>query len=81
MELWNWLRQMPQVVRELDTELVDLRKTTTATSSELKQFYSESNTTAKQLGVTTKEIISQASEWSRLGHAIKDAQTLSLIHI
>lgn len=77
MELWNWLRQMPQVVRELDTELVDLRKTTTATSSELKQFYSESNTTAKQLGVTTKEIISQASEWSRLGYAIKDAQTMS----
>ena len=68
---------MPQVVRELDTELVDLRKTTTATSSELKQFYSESNTTAKQLGVTTKEIISQASEWSRLGYAIKDAQTMS----
>ncbi|EHG33536.1 phage tail tape measure protein [Enterocloster clostridioformis] len=77
MELWHWLRQMPQVVRELDTELVDLRKTTTATSSELKQFYSESNTTAKQLGVTTKEIISQASEWSRLGYAIKDAQTMS----
>lgn len=77
MELWNWLRQMPQTIRELDTELVDLRKTTTATSNELRQFYDESNSTAKQLGVTTKEIISQASEWSRLGYAIKDAQTMS----
>lgn len=77
MEMWNLFRRMPQTVRELDTELVDLRKTTTATSSELKQFYNESNNTAKQLGVTTKEIISQASEWSRLGYSIKDAQTMS----
>lgn len=77
MELWNLFRRMPQTIKELDTELVDLKKTTTATSNELIQFYSESNTTAKQLGVTTKEIISQASEWSRLGYAIKDAQTMS----
>lgn len=77
MELWNWLKQMPRTIRELDTELVDLRKTTTATTNELENFYYDSNKTAKQLGVTTKEIISQTSEWSRLGYAINDAQTLA----
>jgi len=35
-------------------------------SSELEQFYYDSNDVAKQMGVTTKEIIDQASSWSRL---------------
>lgn len=54
-------------VKALDTALVDLKKTTTMTNSELEDFYYSSNKVAKQMGVTTKEIISQASAWSRLG--------------
>ena len=54
-------------VRELDTALVDLTKTTTMTKSQLEQFYYTANDTAKQMGVTTKEIIDQAAAWSRLG--------------
>lgn len=53
-------------VKALDTALVDLKKTTTMTNSELKDFYYSSNKVAKQMGVTTKEIINQASAWSRL---------------
>lgn len=54
-------------VIELDTALVDLRKTTTMTNNELEDFYYSSNKVAKQMGVTTEEIINQASAWSRLG--------------
>ena len=54
-------------VVELDTALVDLKKTTDATESQLESFYYSSNDIAKQLGVTTKEVISAAAEWSRLG--------------
>ena len=54
-------------VRSLDTALVDLKKTTTMTASELENFYYSSNKVAKQMGVTTEEIINQASAWSRLG--------------
>lgn len=53
-------------VRQLDTALVDLKKTTTMTSSELEKFYYDSNKVAKQMGVTTEEIINQAAAWSRL---------------
>lgn len=60
-------------VIELDTALVDLRKTTTMTYSELKKFYYESNEVAKQMGVTTAEIINQASAWSRLGYSSEEA--------
>ena len=64
-------------VVELDTALVDLKKTTDATEGQLKSFYYASNDIAKQLGVTTKEVISAAAEWSRLGFSIKDAETMA----
>lgn len=71
------VKQMVSSVYELDTELIDLRKTTDATSAQLEDFYHISNNVAKQLGVATREVISQTSEWSRLGYAISDAQTMS----
>lgn len=60
-------------VVELDTALVDLRKTTSMTYGELEKFYYEANIVAKQMGVTTAEIINQASAWSRLGYSSAEA--------
>lgn len=62
-------------VAELDTALVDLRKTFKGTSEDLEEFYYDANDIAKQLGVTTKEVITQASAWSRLGYSTKEAAT------
>lgn len=61
------IKQGINTVKELDTALVDLKKTTTMTGNELENFYYDSNKVAKQMGVTTEEIINQASAWSRLG--------------
>ena len=62
-------------IKALDTALVDLKKTTTMTNSELEDFYYSSNKVAKQMGVTTEEIINQAAEFSRLGYSSKEAAT------
>lgn len=62
----NAVRNTVATVTELDTALVDLKKTTSMNTSELNQFYFDSNKVAKQMGVTTQEIINQASAWSRL---------------
>ena len=62
-------------VKELDTSLVDLKKTTSMTASQLEEFYYTANDVAKQMGVTTKEIIDQASAWSRLGYSSQEAST------
>lgn len=62
-------------VRKLDTALVDLKKTTTMNSNELEKFYYDSNKVAKQMGVTTEEIINQASAWSRLGFSSGETAT------
>lgn len=71
----RYLRSAISTVKELDYALVDLKKTTSMSDSELRQFYFDSNDTAKALGVTTKEIIDQAAAWSRLGYSSKDAAT------
>lgn len=69
------VRQGVSTVVSLDTALVDLRKTTSMTSDELKQFHYDANDVAKQMGVTTEEIINQASAWSRLGYSTAEAST------
>ena len=71
----NYVRQMPSVVTELDTSLVDLAKTADMSADELKEFYYASNDVAKQMGVTTNEILTQASAWSRLGFNTAESAT------
>lgn len=67
--------QAISTVVELDTALIDLKKTTSMNNAELEDFYYTSNDVAKQMGVTTQEIIEQASSWSRLGYNSKEAST------
>ena len=67
------IRSMVTDVVELDTALVDLKKTFAGTETDLKELYLSANETAKQLGVTTKDILEQASAWSRLGYSSSEA--------
>lgn len=75
-DLIRYIRTMISTLVDLDTQLIDLRKTTTMSASELNNFYHSSSDVAKQLGVTTSEIISQAAAWSRLGYSSNEAATL-----
>ena len=61
------IKQGINLVRDLDNALLDLKKTTTMSKSDLTSFYKDANKEAKELGVSTKQIIEQASSWSRLG--------------
>ena len=61
----------------LDTAMIDLRKTTEATEEEYRKFFHTANDTAKALGVTTEEVISQTAEWSRLGYTMEEAAKLA----
>lgn len=74
-DLIRYARTAITTIIDLDTQLVDLRKTTKMNDTELEEFYKNSSNVAKQLGVTTSEIISQASAWSRLGYNTKETST------
>ena len=71
----NGVKKAVSTITELDTALVDLKKTTAMNENQLENFYYDSNNVAKQMGVTTKEIIDQASAWSRLGFSTNEAAT------
>lgn len=75
MKLVNGVKQGINTIVDLDTALIDLRKTTTMSGSELEQFYYDANEAAKDLGVTTRDIIQSAADWSRLGYSDKDSAT------
>lgn len=72
MKMINSISNGIKTVVDLDTALIDLRKTAKMSSGELSQFYFDANTEAKNLGVTTQEIIEQAAAWSRLGYSTAD---------
>lgn len=69
----GYIRTAITTISDLDTQLVDLRKTTQMNTLELDEFYRASTNVGKELGVTTSEIISQAAAWSRLGYNTKEA--------
>lgn len=71
------LRQAVSTIVDLDTAMIDLQKVTTATVSEYQKFYQTANDTAKALGVTTEEVISQTAEWARLGYTLSEASELA----
>lgn len=60
--VFNELKQGVKTVVELDTALVDLQKTSTATPKQLNSFYKEANNIAKQYGTTTQQIIQGAAD-------------------
>lgn len=62
-------------ITALDTALVDLKKTAQMTSEQLDDFYLSSNDVAKEMGVSTEDIINQASAWSRLGYSTNEQAT------
>lgn len=70
------IREGVDVVVGLDTALVDLQKTTTMSGSQLATFYKDANTAAKELGVTTKDMIQSAADWSRMGYSDKNSSEM-----
>ena len=74
-DLIQYGKQAAQTIINLDTALVDLKKTTTMSASQLKEFYFDANDVAKQMGVSTQQIIEQASAWSRLGYNTQQTAT------
>lgn len=65
------------VVVGLDTAMVELKKTTTATSQELNNFYSDANSIAKEYGNTTEEVITATADWSRMGYSLTESEELA----
>lgn len=75
----GYIRQMTQEVIKLDSALTELRKITNISTTRLDESFERSTQTAKALGSTIDAVISQTSDWSRLGYSIEDAEKLARV--
>lgn len=75
----GYIRQMTSAVIQLDSSLTELRKITLASNDRLEDSFKASAATAKELGSTVDAVISQTSDWSRLGYSLDEAEKLARV--
>ena len=77
------IRQLPQeMVQEvikIDTAMTELRKVSTASASEISDYFDKATESARKYGQTVDEIIDSTASWTRLGYNLEDATELSRV--
>ena len=75
--LTTGIRSGVESIRELDSAMTELKKTSDGTKQEYRDFTTQARTDAKDIGSTTTQITNSAADWSRLGYSLKDSQTMA----
>ena len=77
----NTLMEVPSkmidAVKDVNAAQIELKKVSTASDSDLSQYWDEATTSAKQYGASISDVISSTADWSRLGYNLDDAKQLS----
>lgn len=69
--------EMYQNVYDIDTAMVNLKKVTDETDTAYSQFLTRAAKSAKELGSTVSDLITETSEWAKLGYSLFEAEELS----
>lgn len=64
-------------IKELDSAMTELKKTSNGTKQEYRDFTTQARTDAKDIGSTTTQITNSAADFSRLGYNLSESQTLA----
>lgn len=79
--LTSKMRQLPgemaQEVIKIDTAMTELRKVSTASASEISNYFDQATESARKYGQTIDEVINSTASWTRLGYNLDDAKVLS----
>lgn len=70
-------RQIMSAVTEINSAQIELRKVSSASDSQLSQYWNQAAESAKKYGATVSDVISSTADWSRLGYGLDDAKELS----
>lgn len=71
------LMQMPQEVIKIDTAMTELRKVSTASASEISDYFDHAADSARKYGQTIDEVIDSTASWTRLGYDLNDSKILT----
>lgn len=70
-------REMVQEVIKIDTAMTELRKVSTASASEISNYFEQATESAYKYGQTINEVIDSTASWTRLGYDLEDASILT----
>lgn len=70
-------RQIMSAVTDINSAQIELRKVSSASDSQLSQYWDQAAESAKKYGATVSDVISSTADWSRLGYGLDDAKELS----
>jgi len=70
-------REMVNEVIKIDTAMTELRKVSTASASEISDYFDSATESARKYGQTVDEIIDSTASWTRLGYDLEDSETLT----
>ena len=70
-------RQAIDILREVDDQLIQLRKVSGLTMETMNDFAFTANEIASAMGATTAQVIEQVTAWSRLGYQLEEASKLA----
>lgn len=70
-------RQIMSAVTEINSAQIELRKVSSASDSQLSQYWDQAAESAKKYGATVSDVISSTADWSKQGYGLDDAKKLS----
>ena len=70
-------RNMVSKVIDIDNAMVNLKKVTNETNATYEQFLNKADARAKKLHSTISDLVTQTSEWSKLGFDLEEASELA----
>lgn len=73
----QFIKSGVNVVREFDTAMTELRKTSDGTAEDYQKFVDAVQGSSKEVGATSQELTESAADWSRLGHNLQDSATMA----
>lgn len=79
MALVYQLQRIPKEVYEVNKAMVELRKVSDASKSEIKKYFNEAADSAKKYGSAVNDMINATADWSRLGYSLPDSKKLAEI--
>ncbi len=76
-EAGQQVRKMCEAVYDIDTAMTNLYKVTDETADKYNDFLDNSSNKAKELGSSMSDLITQTSEWAKLGFSLDESSKLA----
>lgn len=70
-------KEMVAEVIKIDTAMTELRKVSTASANEIKNYFDQATESASKYGQEINQVIDSTASWTRLGYDLRDASTLT----